>query len=278
MTLVAALRAETRVVIMSDTAIYNRDAVRRDVIPGRLKCIVLNSELTVAYAGLSSQALDVIRQAKRERLNANQTAELLVCASDRYGGEIDFLLCSHEDKTNPRLLKIADSRVYEGANYYWIGNAASARALASYECNYTDSENAADFQSANEREFTHRFFEYMHNNADPHIGGAIVNCLCSSYGHCYQDHAGAHSWNIVLPNTDSPDVTAALHRTGRDSFSYHVYSPADRGIALVGFYMEQPCVGFLHIPLRQDDPVAVFAKTEAEFRRIVSEAAKELSD
>jgi hypothetical protein len=273
-TLVVALRSGTRIVVMSDTAISNRDAAHPNVVPGRLKSIVLNRTLTVSYAGLSSQALDVIRFIRKRGYGATRAIEELLAASRQHQGELDFLLCSHEENESPRLVKIADSAVYEGASHYWIGNADSARALARYDSNYQHPGNAPDYQSSEEREFTHRFFEYVGQSCDPNVGGAIINCLCSDYGHCYQDHAGVHHWEpITIPDPTPPVVRASLHKSGRASFAYHVYCPAERGVALVGFYMEQPGIGYLHLPLEQDDPVQVSASSEAEFRRLVSAAA-----
>lgn len=279
MTLVAALRNGPRIVVMSDTAISNRDAAHPNVIPGRLKSVVINTQLTVAYAGLSSQALDAIRSVHKFKLSTSDAINALLEASCRHGGEVDFLLCSHEDTSHPRLVKIADSTVYEGADYYWIGNSESARALARYDTSDRHPENAPDYQAPAEREFTHRFFEYMHHVRDPHVGGAIVNCLCSDHGHCYQDHGAVHHWEpITIPDPTPLEAKAALHRSGRASFADHVYCPAERGVALVGFYMEQPGFGHLHIPLERDDPIPVSASSQAEFRKIVSAAARARSD
>lgn len=279
MTLVAAIRNGQRIVVMSDTAISNRNAAHPNAVPGRLKSIVVSTTLTISYAGLSSQALDAIRSVRVLRLGLSTAIEALLEASRRHQGALDFLICSHEDKESARLIKISDSQVYEGANYYWIGNADSARAFARYESNYRHPDNPPDYQSAEEREFTHRFFDYVENSRDPNVGGAVVNCLCSEYGHCYQDHAGVNHWEpITVPDPTPPEIKFALHKSGRASFSYHLYCPAERGVALVGYYMEQPGVGFLHVPLEQDDPIPVTAASEGEFRRVVSEAAAARSD
>jgi tRNA threonylcarbamoyladenosine modification (KEOPS) complex Cgi121 subunit len=47
---------------MSDTMITDKGSARDNIIPGRLKSIVINSWLTISYAGLSTQAIDAIRK------------------------------------------------------------------------------------------------------------------------------------------------------------------------------------------------------------------------
>jgi len=58
LTLIAALKMSERIVVMSDTAISDRDAIRSNLIPGRLKSVVVGPKMTISYAGLSSQALE----------------------------------------------------------------------------------------------------------------------------------------------------------------------------------------------------------------------------
>ena len=254
-------------VVLSETSITNRDAARSNALPGRLKSIVLGMRHTVSYAGLSSQALDVIRSVHRDQLqDADAIRDRLFAAARRFPHELDFLLCSHDQPEAPRLIKVTSDATYEGADYHWIGNAQSARALAALETPIQHPQNPPDFQSAEERVLTQRFFQYMEKSLDPNVGGAVVNCLCSPFGHCYQDHAGTHSWDrISTLDSTPPEVRAAEHRTGGTSYSYHVYSPATRGTGVVGFFLEQAGVGFIHCPLERDDPLRVKAADQSEF-------------
>lgn len=278
MTLVAAIRNESRVVIMSDTAIFNKNAAHPNALPGRLKAVVLRQDLTISYAGLSSQALDAIREVRRLDLSPADAVDALQSACRRYPDELDFLLCSHENRTSPRLVKITSAGVYEGADQYWIGHVESAQALAKHplEDHYSGAQ-LVDFQSASERQFVDRFFDYMQKSRDPNIGGAVVNCLCSEFGHCYQDHVGDMCWEpFSISDLNPPEVRSTLERSGRGSFVYHLYCPAERGVALVGFYMPQPGIGYLYVPLTHDDPILVQASSEADFRKIVSITAAQL--
>jgi hypothetical protein len=276
MTLVSALKMRERIVVMSDTAISNRDAVRSNIIPGRLKSIVLSTKMTVSYAGLSSQALDVIRRLRREQVDDDETAiSYLLSTCKEYPGEIDFIYCSHDKFGRSRLVKITSEGTFEGSTMYWIGSAEAARTLSKLETQVPRLDNAPDYQPHQELVFTRRFFEYLENHADSNVGGVAVNCLCSEYGHCYQDHAGGVLLKpIQMPDPVPTEVRAAEERTGMSRFSYHLYSAEDRGVAVVGYYLEQARVGYLHIPLEHDDPFKVVAEDQAEFRRIVSAAGK----
>lgn len=277
MTLVAALRNKARIVVMSDMAISNRSLARSNSVPGRLKSIVLSTTLTVSYAGNSERALDVIRLISQRSYSAQAAIDELASYASINAGDVEFLVCSHEHPDSPRLVKISDLDVYEGADFYWIGNSESARALSNLDSRYIQPVNPPDFQSAEEREFVHRFVEYVNAGGDPKTGGMAVNCLCSEYGHCYQGHAGIYHWDTVtIPDPTPAEVKAAFHKTGHSSFSYHVYSPAARGVAIVGVYFEQPGVGYIHLPLKQDDPLHVAASSQGEFLKVLNAVSPRL--
>ena len=262
---------------MSDTSINNRDSAHPNAIPGRLKSIVISDRMTVSYAGLSSQALDAVRSLRHKRISSTDDAiEFLEREARSYAGELDFILCSHENSEIPRLVKITADAACEGADFYWIGNSESASALSRFETSYNEPQDAPDWQSSEERRFANRFHEYMRQSRDPNVGGAVISCLCSPFGHCYQDHVGTHAWGtITIPDPTPVEVRAAEHRTGAVSYSYLVYCPAQRGVALVGFYLEQPGIGFLYLPLERDEPIRIAAADQDQFRRVVSAAAEE---
>jgi hypothetical protein len=276
MTLISALKMGARIVVMSDTAVSNRDAVRPNIIPGRLKSIILSTRMTVSYAGLSAPALDAIRYLHRNKVDDDEEAiAYLLSTCERFAGEIDFIFCSHHKSGGSRLAKITSGGKSEGSTTYWIGSANAARTLSTLDVQVPHLEDAPDYQPQEERLFTRRFFEYLEKHADSNVGGVAVNCLCSSCGHCYQDHAGAALLKpIQIPDLVPPEVRLAEERTGMSRFAYHLYSAEDRGVAVVGYYLEQAKVGYLHIPLEHDDALKVEAEDQAEFRRIVSAAGK----
>ena len=208
MTLVTALKMDTRIVILSDTKIINRDHVRPNLIPGRVKAVVLSRTLSVAYAGLSSQALDAIREIYRRAPNSLSVAlEVLLRASKLHLGELDFIICSHADPERPRLIKVQSGQTYEGADFYWIGSARSANALSKLELEVSHYHGPITEQEKAESEYMRGFVTHLQNGDDPSVGGLMINCLCSPYGHCYQNHVGLIGmWEFHIPPLDDEAV------------------------------------------------------------------------
>lgn len=280
MTLVAALRSMRRIVVMSDTMISDVDALRPNRVPGRLKSVVLNEWLTVSYAGLSLQALDAIRKLGADKHLTTETAISALCSASRsFDGEIDFLVCSHEMPIQPRLLKISEGKVSEGQDLYWIGNQESARALANLELPPMEGDSGSDYYSLAERQFTRRFHTYVDKIPDPAVGGMVMNCLASPFGHCYQDHLGAYVERGMIPDPLSPELRAEMNKAGMNGyFSYAVLTAPHRGVAIVGVYFEQAGVGFIHAPLECDDPQKIFAQTQSEFQTVIAARPRKRAD
>lgn len=271
MTLAIAYRSLGRIVTLSDTKISDPGATRRNAIPGRLKSIVLNDWLTVTYAGLTTQAIDIIRDIRKLTTLSTTTALThLSMASKEFEGEIDFLVCSHEIRDQPRLVKIANGSVAEGSDMYWIGSPAAAQNFARLELPPTRGEFSLDYVSAQENELTRKFCAYLDTYSDSQVGGLVVNCLASSHGHCYQDHAGAQVDKREIPDPLEPALRQQMDRAGMDGyFTYQVISTSKRGVAVVGMYFEQAGIAYVHVPLLHDDPVEITAPRMEEFRTIL---------
>jgi hypothetical protein len=277
MTLVAAYRSMGRIVTLSDTRISDKGSPRLgNRIPGRLKSIVLNRWLTVSYAGLSIQAIDAIRKLHAIRPASTESAvEYLRKSSLTLKAEVDYLVCSHEEPTQLRLIKISGAQVSEGSDLYWIGNPASASALLSMELPPAQGESGGEYWSLEERRFTRRFGAYMDLGTDAAVGGMVVHSLASPFGHCYQTHAGAYFDNVTIPDPVEPAVRQQMNGAGMDGhFKYHVISPDERGLAIVGTYFEQANVGFIHEPLISDDPEKFEARDQSDFQTMVNARAQ----
>lgn len=109
-----------------------------------------------------------------------------------------------------------------------------------------------DFISEEERNLSRRFHTFIDSRDDPHAGGLVINCLGSSNGHCYQDHAGAFKERVTIPDTVSPEVREQMDKAGADgAFKYNVMSVHERGIAVVGLFLEQGGFGYIYNPLKQ---------------------------
>jgi hypothetical protein len=274
MTIVAAKKTGNRIVVMSETMITN--PAGNNSLPGRLKSIVLNEWLTVSYAGLSAQAIDAIRALKRLRVLSTELAvRELMEVSETYADELDFIVCSHEDQEASRLIKITNGRYSEGSDIYWIGNAEAAAALSRTETNRPKSDYLPDYVTDDEVQFTHQFHVYMEKGRDTGVGGAIVNCLCSQFGHCYQSHAGAFAWDTIILGQGDHEARRAANKTGMYYFEYNVCAPAEPGEAVLGLYLAQSGAGYVYEPLIRDEARKVFADNQHEFSMLVSRTASE---
>jgi len=265
-----------RIVVMSDTAISDRDAIRSNLIPGRLKSVVVGPKMTISYAGLSSQALDTIRNVHRNGA-ANDEAAIacLLSACHEYLGRVEFLFCSHNALGIGRLVKVTSSGAAEGASRYWIGDGDAARTLSNLDVKLAPVVGQSDYVSPDEIVFTRTFSAFLERHSNHLVGGAAINCLCSAHGHCYQNEAGAFMLTpIQIPDPVSPEIRAAEERSGMSRFSYHVYGADDRGVAVVGYYLEQAQTGYLYIPMEHDDALKVEARDQAEFKEIVTAAGR----
>lgn len=276
MTIVAAKKFSDRICVLSDTMITDREGTRNNIIPGRLKSIVVNEWLTVSYAGLSIQAIDAVRRLYNEDSISTEFAIRFLLKVSRYHeGALDFIVCSHEEAT--RLVKISDGQKYEGADVYWIGNLKAASDLSKMEPSVQSSDNLPDYISANEPAFKTVFHDYMRVNRCEGIGGAIIDCLCSPYGHCYITHAAAFSWDTINLGQDDPVERKIQNKTGIYHYEYHVSSTVARGQAIVGFYLNQISIGFIYDPIHCDEAMKIENIGLTEFSELVDYAGKVLS-
>ena len=280
MTLVLARRFGSRIAVLSDTMISHKDWPAPKVFPGRLKSIVINKRLTLSYAGLSDQGTDVARDLRRQPPSSTSAlVDLLLVENRRHNDELDFILCTHEPETVPRLVKISGGAVSEGADFYWIGNRQAASEISRLSMQSPTAENLPDYMTQDEADFRNRFLTYLTSGAGVRhgVGGAAIDCLCSQDGHCYQTHAGAFSWDTITVGEDDPAASAILNKTGMYHFTYNVCSPSERGQAILGLYLSQAETGYLYDPMNGTEPMKVCGSTLAEFAELVHHAATVLS-
>ena len=87
--------------------------------------------------------------------------------------------------------------------------------------------------------------------------------------HCYQNHAGAFSWDRIVVGEDNFDERQKKNKTGKSHFEYNVCSSEQRGRAVVGLFLQQSNVGFIHDPLRRDDAEKITGMDHAQFAKFV---------
>lgn len=276
MTIVAAIKFDERICVMSDTMISDREQVRDNIIPGRLKSIVINEWLTVSYAGLSTQAIDAIRTIKNyQSVTTRDSVDFLLDISASFPNDLDFIVCSHE--TEARLIKISNGRLMEGANAYWIGSSQAASELSRVLIRNAKFESLPEYMSAEEIEFKNAFNTYMRENTCEGIGGAVIDCLCSPYGHCYNSHTGAFSWDTVILGMEIREDLNRRKNTGTYHYEYHVLSPSVRGQGIVGFYLDQAQIGFIYDPINHDDAMKIEGASLSNFSKLVEDVGQVLS-
>jgi hypothetical protein len=276
MTIVVAMKFGERICVMSDTMISDRDQARDNIIPGRLKSIVINEWLTVSYAGLSTQAIDAIRKISNSNMATTKSVvDYLLEVSARYPDELDFIVCSHEVKA--KLIKISNGTLMEGAKAYWIGSAQAAAELSKVPVLVAEFEGLPEYMSADEVVFRNSFITYMREHRCEGIGGAVIDCLCSPYGHCYNTHAGAFSWDTILLGIDDNEERQKKNRGGMHHYEYHISSTSARGQGIVGFYLDQAKTGFIYDPTHYDEAMKIEATSLSDFSRLVEDAGQVLS-
>ena len=275
MTIVAAMRFDERICVMSDTMISSEVSTSDNIIPGRLKSIVVNEWLTISYAGLSTQAIDAIRTLYRcSSITTDSVVQCLVETSLKYLNELDFIICSHE--SGARLIKIANGVVSEGANAYWIGNVQAATELSKVVRQKTEFNDLPDYISE-EFIFKNAFNTYMDENRCKGIGGAIIDCLSSPYGHCYNTHAGAFSWDTIILGKDDHEERQEKNKTGMYHYEYNVQSTSARGQAIIGFYLNQAQTGYIYDPIHYDEAVKIENVGLTSFSHFIEDAGKALA-
>ncbi len=276
MTIVAAMRFYERICVMSDTMISFEGSTRNNIIPGRLKSIVVNEWLTISYAGLSTQAIDAVRALYRcNSITTDSVVQCLVETSTKYQNQLDFIVCSHE--SGARLIKIANGVVSEGANAYWIGNLQAATELSKVVIPKTEFDDLPDYMSAEEVIFKNAFSTYMRENRCKGIGGAIIDCLCSPYGHCYNTHAGVFSWDTIILGKDDYEERQKKNKTGMYHYEYNVQSTSARGQAIVGFYLNQAQTGYIYDPIHYDEAMKIENVGLTSFSHLIEDAGKVLA-
>lgn len=277
MTIIVARRFDERICVMSDTMISSERFTKDNVIPGRLKSIVVNEWLTISYAGLSTQAIDAIRKLYRNSsITTNSAVQYLVDISTKYLNEIDFIVCSHENGV--RLMKISNGTVNEGANFYWIGNLQAATELSKVVIPKTEFNDLPYYMSVEEVIFKNEFNTYMRENQCKGIGGAIIDCLCSPYGHCYNTHAGTFSWDTLILGKNDYEERQEIIKTGMYPYEYNVQSTSVRGQAIVGFYLNQAQIGYVYDPIHHDEAMRIENIDLSSFSNLIEDAGKVLSN
>ncbi len=257
MTVVIARKFGHRVAVAADTMISDRSLGRADAIPGRLKAVVLNATMSVAYAGHAEPALDSIRRANAALLASGEPEKveniLLEAAADS-SHDVEFITVRHIYGV-PELKKITARGITSDLDAAFLGDAAAvgdvlsgeraADAIAQPDMGISAEEIA--FWSAFNRLFVDRGILVREA-----VGGIPTCLIASPHGHTYQGCGISMAWDAVDLRTG---ITAEQHlarHTGASEWRFSVISSRLRGVAVLGLAIPQAGVGFIYSPLADE--------------------------
>lgn len=227
---------------------------KANAIPGQIKSIVIDGQLSVAYAGAFERALDCIRSISRlsshDRNEQNVLEALIDKSSD---ATTEFLVISH--RRGASLKKVFEGKVSEDLNEAWIGDSAALRALRNTSSAKRSGPPIPGFVSEEESAFTSSFLQAFSDQGTaltPHVGGVPIFMLGSPYGHCYTSVAATSAWDIIDLRVGSTAKQVADRLTGKTEWKFTGISSRWRGTAIYGTYFEQLEMGFIYEPLESD--------------------------
>ena len=255
MSLVMAMQFGDRTCILSDSMISDTNTTDHDVIPGQLKTIVLNKEVSVSYSGSTNKAISKIREIRMDLSKRIYFEEILESLSEftaDENGEVGFIVSSHMGI--PKLYKIADGQIHYGLDMYWIGNeAAAGRVLEEFEKDDRVIDELPNNMTREEYKLRDAFKNAVYEKESPCAGGLIFDCIGTPGGYRYNNHATVHagdrmSLDITFDNT----AQLANEKQGPESYSLSLVSPNERSLAVTGAFFERNNMGFIYSPLDPD--------------------------
>lgn len=261
MTFVVAQQFDDRILIAADTMISiapeektgNDRAPRPDIIPGRLKAIVLAPYISVAYAGAADLAVKAIRAAKQALADGQgiREVERILCdASAASVGGPDFILGSHVE--GPSLRRIWDGKISENLQSAVIGDWTLRTVLEKYAA--ASPLRPLPSGSDGEQAFIEGVRQLLGEiQVTESVGGFYFLLEASPRGHGYYSLAGVTAWDRVWGGTPVSAQQLADRRSGMTEWAYQVSPSRWRGVGVAGAIVLNAGVGYVYSPLVADD-------------------------
>ena len=195
MTLAVARIFGDRIAMLSDTMISDPRKPRPNVIPGRLKSIILSKSFSISYAGGADYALDIVRKAKRQLDSGTSVdvvldglAEATGVGSEGSANAPEFIVAAHRPQA--RLYKISGGQIASGVDRYWIGDMDSASDLHRLmdAAVPIDEKQLPEFVMVEEVQFGNAFRAVIPETAETRgqiVGGLSFCCVGTPRGHWY---------------------------------------------------------------------------------------------
>jgi len=257
MTIVIARKFGDRILIASDTMITPKSGKRSPTIPGRLKAIIIDWKLSIAYAGLSEPAITAIRNVKLRRNSGECLSDTLEYLREcSRGGDVDFIVASHDD--GPRLAKISNAIGYFDLAETAIGDTDLVKIVLGREDNVRARRQ--DFRSSGEQRFQKAFTDLFSESGTQltgSVGGLPIFLLASPFGHTYQAGAFVSAWDRVSLGTPVSGQQIADRRSGMTEWRFQIIDSKFRGLGIIGIGVPMAGVGWVHSPLQADDAFKV---------------------
>jgi hypothetical protein len=233
---------------------------RNNLIPGRLKLIVLSSKLCVGFAGQLYIAMNSIGEVAR-LTDVREIARVLLERHRETGEAADFLVAALEP---PTLTKVAAGQLFSGGTQYWIGDSDATRVLGQHYDAAAEpkSGNAVEIAAA---KLIQAFEATIMDPRAPTVGGLVFSVATDRDGLRYAPAA-----NVFFPPQSVPSGVEVPLRFGgaaQGGYAYSIYTPKRVGVPIVGVYFLQGRCGLIYRPLVEEDAVWVTEVSQEEFRQ-----------
>jgi hypothetical protein len=226
-------------------------------IPGRLKAVVIDPKLSVAYAGNSEPAMDAIRSVRTQRLKGCSTADILpTLEAATIDGKTDFVVASHDE--SPQLLKISNGRSSMDLEEVAIGDTSLVKSVLRREVSAKAFRRV--FHSPEEQKFKKAFSELFNDSGvhlNDEVGGLPIILEASPFGHTYSRTSRVAAWDIITLGIPVSAQQIADRKSGMTEWRFQITDSELRGIGIVGIGLPAIGIGWVHSPLETDDPLRI---------------------
>lgn len=235
MTIVVAQKRGDEGVLLSDTMIV--DDYRQpgpDRIPGRLKCIVLSKNFTVAFAGAADQALGHIELAYRALAQSAPDEALSILRLATADGGVEFIVAEHRGPLTLYVFRRAGMVTVN--DVCGIGSTEGFSQLLEHGLSHSVDSLLFSFA--------------MQEAGAAGVGGLPIEVRLKRDNHHYVTDGMAMNWDIDQwgPPNDVGEIHAPLDRmkSGRDTFVLHRFGAS--GMPMCGAVIPQARTGIIYSP------------------------------
>jgi hypothetical protein len=279
MTLVIARKFAERIVVVSDTMISGEHLTQANIIPGRLKSIIVGDHLSISYSGFANAAITIIRKAHWLYREKKDLEKMLAYVTENTSdGKCEFIVVSHVG--SPTIYRVSRGKCVAGADVYWLGNPDPIRRVREIESALPLRETPDEiFGNPEELRFSsalQKLYLDEGTQMDEGVGGFIVSHLCSPFGYSYQAHGGA----IIRDTFQIPggwsDKQLGQQASGMTKYSYNIVVSRYKGVAVIGGFLPEAKLGYLYSPIEADEARQIFPTSLSAMRRTVESCAQRL--